>query len=174
MSERDERAQRYRPVHRRCSRWSGADACRAAVERSRVRIGSRGVVSARSRVAAAGRRTGTGRGVDGARTVRAEWRQCRRREPRCRATARRAAASASAALRASGVARDDDALRRRVRAAATLCQTSFEPLRQPLAAQDHHRSTSGGLTAGRSRYVRAQPSAVLISLSTVPTGIPRG
>jgi hypothetical protein len=34
--------------------------------------------------------------------------------------------------------------------------------------------TSAGDTAGRTRYVRAQLSVVLISEMTVPMGIPRG
>ena len=34
--------------------------------------------------------------------------------------------------------------------------------------------TLAGFTAGRSRYVRDQPSVVLISATTRPTGMPRG
>src|ERR1700686_5378614 len=53
-------------------------------------------------------------------------------------------------------------------------QTDCTPAMPRRGSRISTDSASAGLTAGRSRYVRAHPSDVRTSPITVPTGIPRG
>ena len=159
--QQDEQRRRGRTVRIVALQFTGALRGRVATRPRRVVSAGRGVAGgrARDRRRAPGPtlRDGIGdRGgvtssrVRNARTARVDRRATGGRfAPRgCRARQR--------------VAGRDDPLRRRVGADRDAAHTSVESRRRALRRQHHDRADRrAGLTAGRTRYVRAQPSAVL-------------